>query len=91
MSTTAQRKDIQNPEVIHEFALLVQDQIRLDYLFLLTVADINATNPTLWNSWRATLMRQLYSETKKVLRSGLESYVDRSDYIKENQEHATSG
>ena len=89
MSTTAQRKDIQNPEVIHEFALLVQDQIRLDYLFLLTVADINATNPTLWNSWRATLMRQLYSETKKVLRSGLESYVDRSDYIKENQEHAT--
>ncbi len=88
MSTTAQRKDIQDPDVIHEFALLVQDQDRLDYLYALTVADINATNPTLWNSWRAALMRQLYVETKKMLRQGLESHVDRSYYITETQNHA---
>ncbi len=88
MSTTAQRKDIQDPEVVHEFALLVQDQVRLDYLYALTVADINATNPTLWNSWRASLMRQLYLDTKRLLRHGLESQVDRLDYISDTQSHA---
>lgn len=88
MSTTAQRKDISDPEVIREFALFVGDQVRLDYLYALTVADINATNPTLWNSWRASLMRQLYVETKKLLRHGLENYVDKSEYIAETQNNA---
>jgi [protein-PII] uridylyltransferase len=88
MSSTAQRKDITDPVVINEFALLVQDQVRLDYLYSLTVADINATNPTLWNSWRASLMNQLYNETKKVLRHGVELNVDKSDYINETQTHA---
>ena len=88
MSTIAQRKDIHDPEVIHDFALFVQDQVRLDYLYSLTVADINATNPTLWNSWRASLMRQLYLATRKLLRSGLENYVDRQDYIVQAKEHA---
>ncbi len=88
MSKTAQRKDIQDPAVIHEFAMLVKSQVRLDYLYALTVADINATNPTLWNSWRASLMSQLYLETKRVLRQGLESPVDREHYIVETRNHA---
>lgn len=88
MSTTAQRKDIQDPEIIFEFAQFVGDQVRLDYLYALTVADINATNPTLWNGWRAALMRQLYSETKKALRAGLENHVDRQDYIIDVQNKA---
>lgn len=88
MSYTAQRKDISDPEVVREFALEVGDQVRLDYLYTLTVADINATNPTLWNSWRASLMRQLYVETKKMLRHGLENTVDKSDYITDTQTHA---
>ncbi|MEL0063662.1 MAG: [protein-PII] uridylyltransferase [Gammaproteobacteria bacterium] len=88
MSTTAQRKDIQDPEVIFEFAELVGDQVRLDYLYALTVADINATNPTLWNGWKASLMRQLYSETKKALRHGLEKPVDRAEYIQDIRQQA---
>jgi [protein-PII] uridylyltransferase len=88
MSSTAQRKDISDPSVIHDFALHVMDQVRLDYLYALTVADINATNPTLWNSWRATLMRQLYLDTKRALRQGLENYVDRADYVSETQSHS---
>ena len=88
MSTTAQRKDLSDPQVIHDFAQLVGDQTRLDYLYVLTVADINATNPTLWNSWRASLLRQLYSETKRALRRGLEHPVDREEQIRQTQNAA---
>ncbi len=86
MSMTAQRMDIADPEVIHNFALEVGDKLHLDYLYALTVADINATNPTLWNSWRASLMRQLYLSTKRALRRGLENPIDRADRIKDKQE-----
>ena len=88
MSTTAQRKDLSDPQVIHDFARTVGDQTHLDYLYVLTVADINATNPNLWNSWRASLLRQLYAETKRALRRGLENPVDREELIREHQHAA---
>lgn len=88
MSTTAQRKDLSDPQVIHDFAQLVGDQTRLDYLYVLTVSDINATNPSLWNSWRASLLRQLYTETKRALRRGLEHPVDREEQIRQTQSAA---
>ena len=85
MSMTAQRKDISDPDEIHTFARLVGDQNHLDHLFLLTVADINATNAELWNDWRASLMRQLYLETRRALRRGLENPTDRQELITERQ------
>ncbi|MEP3348956.1 MAG: [protein-PII] uridylyltransferase [Marinomonas sp.] len=88
MSVTAQRKDISDPEVIWEFANYVKDQEHLDYLFILTVADINATNPTMWNSWRASLMRQLYLETKRALRRGLDSPIDAEMISDEHKQRA---
>jgi len=88
MSTTAQRKDLSDPQVIHDFAQTVVDETHLDYLYVLTVADINATNPTLWNSWRASLLRQLYTETKRALRRGLENPVDREEQIRQTQSAA---
>ncbi|MBC9249700.1 [protein-PII] uridylyltransferase [Pseudomonas alcaligenes] len=88
MSTTAQRKDLSDPQVIFDFAQLVGDQTRLDYLYVLTVADINATNPSLWNSWRASLLRQLYTETKRALRRGLENPLDREEQIRQTQSSA---
>ncbi|MCB1630714.1 MAG: [protein-PII] uridylyltransferase [Pseudomonadales bacterium] len=85
MSTTAQRKDISDPEVIETFARLVSDQAHLDHLYTLTVADITATNPTLWNSWRASLLHSLYVQTKRALRRGLENPMDRGERIAETR------
>ncbi len=81
MSTTAQHKDIHDPAIVHEFAGEVRTTTRLDYLYALTVADITATNPTLWNGWRATLMHQLYMETRDALSRGLEGGPERAERI----------
>lgn len=86
MSSTAQRKDISDPEIIRDFALEMGDRVHLDFLYALTVADINATNKKLWNSWRASLLRQLYSSTKRALRRGLEHYLDREEWIADTQQ-----
>lgn len=88
MSSVSQKQDIMDPEVIHNFALEIGDQLHLNYLYALTVADMNATNPNIWNSWRASLLRQLYLETKRALRRGLENTVDKHDAIEETQEAA---
>lgn len=88
MSLTAQRKDISDPAVIHQFAQEVGDETHLGYLYLLTVADIRATNPTLWNSWRASLLMQLYVATARVLRRGLGSPLEKDELIGETQRQA---
>lgn len=88
MSMTAQRKDISDPEVINEFAERVGDRTRLDYLYLLTVADIRATNPSMWNSWKDALLLELYTLTKRALRRGLEHPIDADELVRETQTHA---
>jgi len=88
MSAVSQKQDTNDPDVINAFAMEMGDQVHLDYLYALTVADINATNPTLWTTWRASLMRQLFTETKRALRRGLENPVDRQDWIDETQDNA---
>ncbi len=88
MSLTAQKKDISDPNIIHKFAQDVGDMVHLDYLYTLTVADINATNPTLWNTWRASLLRQLYRQTRRVLRSGLDNPIDRQSWIDDTKKQA---
>ncbi|HEY8941796.1 MAG TPA: HD domain-containing protein, partial [Cellvibrio sp.] len=88
MSQVSQKQDISDPDVIHKFALAVGDQLHLDYLYCLTVADINGTNKELWNTWRASLLRQLYLDTRRALRRGLENNVDKHDLIEETQQAA---
>lgn len=81
MSSISQRKDISDPEEILRFASHVVTEERLDYLYTLTVADIDGTNPELWNAWRSSLLRQLYTETRRALRRGLENPIAREDVV----------
>ncbi len=81
MSTTAQRMDISDLEVIHTFAEKVASPERLDYLYTLTVADINATNPLLWNDWRASLLQQLYNHTRYFLKQGINQLPSRAGQV----------
>ncbi len=88
MSMTAQRKDISDPEVIQEFAAQIGDPTRLDYLYLLTVADARATNPQRWNSWKDSLLRDLYHATRRALVRGLDNPQAQDDLIQQKQTEA---
>lgn len=88
MSMTAQRKDISDPEVVHEFAQKIGSVEYLNHLYLLTVADIRATNPELWNSWKDALLKELYSATHSALRRGLQNPLALNDRIQEHKKVA---
>jgi [protein-PII] uridylyltransferase len=68
MSTTAQRQDITDPDVVHRFAEAVGSRERLGQLYLLTIADIIGTSPRLWNAWKDRLLSDLYTSTRYALR-----------------------
>jgi [protein-PII] uridylyltransferase len=68
MSSTAQKQDLTDPEVISGFATLVRDERTLTALYILTVADIRGTSPTVWNAWKGKLLEDLFRRTRKLLR-----------------------
>ena len=67
MSVKSQKEDLSDPNVISQFAKKVKTKERLDYLYCLTVADVSATNPNLWNSWNSSLLSELYNKTLEYL------------------------
>ncbi len=85
MSVVAQKQDITDPQVIHVFASEVGDRQRLDYLYLLTCADIAGTSPKLWNSWKDRLLADLHAATRLALRRGLGQTVAAEERIDENR------
>jgi [protein-PII] uridylyltransferase len=88
MSTTAQRQDITDPDVVHHFAELVGHRERLGQLYLLTIADIIGTSPRLWNGWKDRLLSDLYTATRYALRSDVELPRDAGVRVRECSEYA---
>ncbi|WP_019960392.1 [protein-PII] uridylyltransferase [Woodsholea maritima] len=70
MSDTAQRRDLSDPRTVIDFADLVGTLERLRLLTILTVVDIRAVGPGVWNGWKAQLMRDLYQAAASVLAGG---------------------
>ncbi len=85
MSDTAQRRDLGDPTTIETFANRVQTLERLKMLLILTVCDIRAVGPGVWNGWKGELLRTLYWETEVVLAGG-HSALDRQRRVEKAQQ-----
>jgi [protein-PII] uridylyltransferase len=87
MSATAQKQDLTDPDVIAAFAGKVRDERRLAALYILTVADIRATSPKVWNAWKARLLEDLFNATRAWL-AGSTVAVTLADSLQERQQEA---
>ncbi|PZU84494.1 MAG: [protein-PII] uridylyltransferase [Chelatococcus sp.] len=85
MSTVAQSRDLGDPKTIETFSATVQTLERLKLLLVLTVADIKAVGPGVWNGWKGQLLRTLYYETEIVLAGG-HSLIERKARVQSRQD-----
>ena len=88
MSRTSQREDISDPLVVNRFAEKVASQRRLDHLLVLTTADIAATSPKLWNSWKDSLLWELYQATSVALAREPDQRQDRAESVSATRREA---
>ncbi|MBI1199697.1 MAG: [protein-PII] uridylyltransferase [Phenylobacterium sp.] len=86
MSDFAQKRDVADPRTVADFARVVQTPERLRLLLVLTVADIRAVGPGVWNGWKGQLLRELYNATEAVFRGGRGS--DAAAALRRYQENA---
>ncbi len=70
MSDYAQKRDVADPATVAAFAAIVQTPERLRLLVVLTVADIRAVGPGVWNAWKGQQLRELYGATHTIVRAG---------------------
>ncbi|MEP5758034.1 MAG: [protein-PII] uridylyltransferase [Litoreibacter sp.] len=93
MSDMAQKRDIADPRTVRDFAKAVKTVKRLDLLTVLTVCDIRGVGPSVWNNWKASLIRALYRQTRRALEEGMEALnrEERGDEAKRNLRSALEG
>jgi len=89
MSDFAQKRDVADPSTISAFAKIVENPDRLRLLLILTVADIRAVGPGVWNGWKGQLLRELYTATEAVFRGGRGS--DPAAHFRADQRAAAHG
>jgi [protein-PII] uridylyltransferase len=90
MSDFAQKRDVSDPRTVAAFARIVENPERLRLLLVLTVADIRAVGPGVWNGWKGQLMRELYGSTERLFRGGRggELKPDHPDYRVDEERRA---
>ncbi len=81
MAHVAQRRDLNEEKTIKEFASLMETVERLNLMFLLTMADLRAVGPGVWNEWKGSLIAELFVETNRVLETGGLKWGDVLDRI----------
>ena len=84
MSSTAQKQDLSDPEVVRAFAARMKNERHLIALYLLTVADIRGTSPKVWNAWKAKLLEDLFHLTRRLL-SGEKETVESSVHARQEE------
>jgi len=82
MAMTSQRSDLSDPAVIERFAGQTGDVERLRYLLLLTVADIAAVGPNIWNGWKGALLRDLFLATQHYLMGEEDASVSTQERVR---------
>ena len=93
MSITAERRDIDDPVLISNFADKMGTVERLQMLYLLTYADISAVAPGIWNEWRSALIYELYKRVLRVMETGEDLYRKkrREDIVEQVSLEARAG
>ncbi len=85
MSATAFKRDLADPKTIEDFARQVQSPERLRLLLILTVVDIKAVGPAVWNEWKRTLLSTLFEAAEERLRLGHKQH-GRAEIVEERQQ-----
>ena len=67
MSSISQKTDVHDPQTIRDFTKIVNSIEKLNYIYILTINDIRGTNPTLWNSWKHDLLKELFLSSRRKL------------------------
>ncbi len=88
MSSTAEKQDLSDPEVIQTFAAKVQSERCLIALYLVTVADIRGTSPKVWNAWKGKLLEDLFLMTQRLLTGNMPT-VENSQRARQDEARAT--
>jgi [protein-PII] uridylyltransferase len=88
MSSTAQKQDLSDAEVIKAFAAKVQTERRLIALYLMTVADIRGTSPKVWNAWKGKLLEDLFLITQRLLAGNMPT-AENSQRARQDEARAT--
>lgn len=85
LSSTAFKRDLADPKTIEDFMLQVQSPERLRLLLILTVVDIRAVGPGVWNEWKRTLLRTLFEAAEERLRLGHKEH-GRAELVENRQD-----